>query len=63
MEYLADEPTDESKDQKEQKEQIVQNSRDRQLREAADRVYRRYGSDLSAFYRDLHKHALYKRTG
>lgn len=28
---------------------------DRELRDAVDRVYERYGNDLSAFYRDVKK--------
>ena len=29
--------------------------RDKELSEAVDRVYRKYGNDLSAFYRDAKK--------
>lgn len=28
---------------------------DREIRDAVDRVYRKYGNDLSAFYRDVKK--------
>lgn len=31
--------------------------RERELRDAVERVYRRYGSDLNAFYRDAHREA------
>jgi hypothetical protein len=31
--------------------------RERALREAVERVYRRYGTDLNAFYRDAHREA------
>jgi hypothetical protein len=30
-------------------------TRDKELIEATERVYRKYGSDLSAFYRDVQK--------
>jgi len=29
--------------------------RERELREAVERVYRRYGTNLAAFYRDAHR--------
>ena len=29
----------------------------RELRDAIERVYRRYGTDLNAFYRDAHREA------
>jgi hypothetical protein len=31
------------------------NKREAELREAVERVYRRYGTNLSAFYRDAHR--------
>ena len=31
--------------------------RERELRDAVERVYRRYGNDLNAFYRDAHREA------
>jgi hypothetical protein len=31
--------------------------RERALREAVDRVYRKYGTNLTAFYRDAHREA------
>jgi len=37
------------------------NTRDNEFKEAAERVYRHYGTDLSAFYRDIQKELLYKR--
>jgi len=36
--------------------------REKEFSEAVDRIYRRYGSDLSAFTRDVQKE-LQKRTG
>lgn len=39
--------------------------REKELREAVERVYRVYGTDLSAFYRDAHRESqkeLEKRT-
>jgi hypothetical protein len=37
-------------------------AREKELREAIERVYRRYGTDLPAFYRDVQKE-LQKRAG
>lgn len=37
------------------------NTRDQELIEAAERVYRKYGSDLPAFYRDAQRERLVKR--
>jgi hypothetical protein len=34
---------------------------DEQFKEAVERVYERYGSDLSAFYRDVKKEIQIKR--
>lgn len=31
--------------------------RDQELREAVERVYRRYGTNLTEFYRDAHREA------
>lgn len=31
--------------------------REKELREAVERVYRRYGTNLRAFYRDAHREA------
>jgi hypothetical protein len=31
--------------------------REKELREAVERVYRRYGTDLKTFYRDAHREA------
>jgi len=31
--------------------------RERELREAVERVYRKYGTNLTAFYRDAHREA------
>lgn len=38
-------------------EELVADKRQRELREAIDRVYRKYGTDLSAFFRDAHREA------
>lgn len=36
-------------------EKPTTNTRDQQLREAAERVYRHYGNDLDAFRRDIQR--------
>jgi hypothetical protein len=41
--------------------QKTANTRDTEFDEAVERIYRHYGSDLSAFYRDVQKELLYKR--
>lgn len=38
-------------------------TRDQELREAAERVYRQYGSDLSAFYRRAQKERALEKRG
>lgn len=38
-------------------------SRDKDLIEATERIYRRYGSDLPAFYRDVHKERELEKRG
>jgi hypothetical protein len=38
-------------------------TKDRELIEAAERVYRRYGSDLSAFYRHAQKERELEKRG
>jgi len=35
----------------------VEDKRQKELREAVERVYRKYGSNLTAFYRDAHREA------
>ncbi len=47
-------PITETEDRAEQ-EQPVSTTLDQELREAAERVYRHYGSDLGAFRRDVEK--------
>ena len=38
-------------------EELVVDKRQRELREAIDRVHRKYGTDLTAFFRDAHREA------
>jgi hypothetical protein len=38
-------------------------TKDQNLREAAERVYRRYGSDLSAFYRHAQRERELEKRG
>ena len=38
-------------------EEKAPTKREKELREAVERVYRRYGTDLGAFYRDAHRDA------
>lgn len=38
-------------------------TRDRELREAAERVYRQYGNDLSAFYRHARREKALEKRG
>lgn len=49
------------KDDKQKPESRTENTeepRDREIREAVERVYQSYGSDLSAFQRDVQKDLL-----
>jgi len=39
------------------------NAREQELREAAERVYRQYGSDLSAFYRRAQRERALEKRG
>jgi hypothetical protein len=44
-----------TRDQEETSHSVETRSSDAELREAAERIYERYGSDLGAFYRDVRR--------
>lgn len=50
-------PTIEPRASDEGHEELVADKRQRELREAIDRVYRKYGTNLTAFFRDAHREA------
>jgi len=55
--------TDHSAEQENTSPKKPVSTRDRGLSEAAERVYRRYGNDLSAFYRQAHKERELEKRG
>jgi hypothetical protein len=56
------EKPDQSNSQENTPEPRTEERREKEFSEAVDRIYRRYGSDLSAFTRDVQKE-LQKRSG
>jgi len=48
-------PPAHEKQQEAERQDAFENTRDKELSEAFERVYRRYGSDLSAFHRDVQR--------
>jgi len=58
-------PTEEHNEQEHestpQKKPVSASTREQEFNEAVERVYRKYGNNLSAFYRDAQKEQLEKR--
>jgi hypothetical protein len=54
---------DHSAEQENTSPQKPPSTRDRELNEAAERVYRQYGNDLSAFYRNAQREKALEKRG